>query len=202
VAAILFVVGAAGLPGVLAAQQTLLPTSGSEPRYEPFKWNGPRSFSSPATTVELDYVTTQLRNNCYNYACNKRTDTFALPGRSQPGWTMPAFTCPAVTAAAVTDGLQPVDCAVACAQGSYKKALVVDSIDDPLFPGDDRDFHWYRQDADGLWSHKPGPGKATNLDGSSRPIPDPRTANRKAGSYDYADFCGCFCCNPGVVQKR
>ena len=42
-----------------------------------------------------------------------------------------------------------------CPAGSYKIALVLDLYDDPEESGDDRDYHWYRQDSDGLCDHKP-----------------------------------------------
>jgi hypothetical protein len=103
-----------------------------------------------------------------------------------------------------TDGDTLADtsnCDQPCPANTYKKALVVDSVDDPGIPGDDRDFHWYRQDDNQMWSHKPGSTKATNLDASGNPILDPRTADRSSGNIDYADFCGCFCCG-GAVNKQ
>ncbi|QGZ42659.1 hypothetical protein IP92_04873 [Pseudoduganella flava] len=38
----------------------------------------------------------------------------------------------------------------------------------------ENDYHWYRQDNTGYWSHKPGQGEATNLDVAGRLIRDPR----------------------------
>ena len=67
--------------------------------------------------------------------------------------------------------------------GMYPVALVI-------APGDD--YHWYRQDSDGTWSHKPGNTPATNLDASGNPITNPETANRNNGSHDYSVFCGYF----------
>ena len=66
-----------------------------------------------------------------------------------------------------------------CASGKYKVALVVD----PYY-----DFHWYRQNADGTWSHKPGGTNVRNTDNSSEIIYDPATANRDNGyglNYEY-----------------
>ena len=65
-------------------------------------------------------------------------------------------------------------------QRCHKVALVV-------APG--LDFHWYRLDDNGKWSHKPGNTKATNLDNLGNIIDDPRTADRGP----YTQFCGCFC---------
>lgn len=43
-------------------------------------------------------------------------------------------------------------------------------------PGADQ--HWYRQDADGWWSHKLGGSQPTRLDGAGKPIADPRSCDR------------------------
>ena len=48
------------------------------------------------------------------------------------------------------------------------------------------DFHWYRLDNNGTWSHKPGQTGATNLDDASRTITDPRTAD--TGVYKFVCF--------------
>ena len=44
------------------------------------------------------------RNNCYNYASNRRTDTFAQPGRAT-GHQAQTMACDKVTAGALSDGL-------------------------------------------------------------------------------------------------
>ena len=48
------------------------------------------------------------------------------------------------------------------------------------------DFHWYRLDSNGTWSHKPGQTGATVLDDAKRPIIDPRTAD--TGVYKFVCF--------------
>ena len=48
------------------------------------------------------------------------------------------------------------------------------------------DFHWYRLDNNGRWSHKPGPARVTNLDDNNAPITDPRTA--AMGAYVFEAF--------------
>lgn len=71
----------------------------------------------------------------------------------------------------------------------YVVALVVDSTA-PVY-----DYHWYRHNPDGTWSHKPGSTPATNVDDSSALIYDPQTANRDIGSVpnlNYADWGGYF----------
>ncbi|HEX6862006.1 MAG TPA: hypothetical protein VF414_04270 [Thermoanaerobaculia bacterium] len=137
----------------------------SIPTYTPAFWNS--SFQI------------QGNNNCYNYSNNKRTDTFAQPGRAAGAqWT--ALECNNVRTAAVADGLVAVAGPNNCPKKECTLALVVD-------PG--WDYHWYRRDTNGMWTHKPGGTPATNLDNSGNPIPNPETADRGG----YTDFCGYMC---------
>lgn len=132
------------------------------PRYEPAWWN--------------DGGQKQWNNNCYNYATNYRTDTFAQPGRAA-GAQYTLFTCANVTPAAAADDL--IDSPGAdneCPEEGHLVALVI-------WPAGD--FHWYRKGRNGRWTHKPGSTPATNLDNSGVLIPDPRTADRGP----YTDFC-------------
>ncbi|MBM3241799.1 hypothetical protein FJZ31_36470 [Candidatus Poribacteria bacterium] len=135
------------------------------PKYEPEKWN--------------DNNGIQFSNNCYNYACNIQTGTYAQPGQATRNMYS-SIDCNGVTDDAVSDGLTKQDCDRTCPNCCHKVALVV-------APG--YDYHWYRQDDNGMWSHKPGGTPATNLDNSGNPINDPRTADH--GPYTF--FCGCFC---------
>jgi transcriptional regulator with XRE-family HTH domain len=122
------------------------------------------------------------RNNCYNYASNKRTDTFAQPGRGS-GHMYTAITCPAVSQAALYDGLhRRYVCFPDSEKPRYLVALVV--APGPGFV----DFHWYRKNKEGFWSHKPGGTAARNVDNSGRVIYDPATCDRGP----YTQFCGYF----------
>jgi hypothetical protein len=74
-----------------------------------------------------------------------------------------------------------------CPAGSSKIAMVVD-------PGDD--YHFYRQDSNGMWSHKDGANPVKRVDAEAQLIWDPRTAARdyRPRSYlNYTDFCGFYC---------
>jgi hypothetical protein len=146
------------------------------PEYQPANWNDGNGI--------------QYNNNCYNYGCDMRTDTYAQPGRAH-GITVTQSDlqdCVKVKQGATADGLKPVDCDTGCGcdECQHQVALVVS-------PG--WDYHWYRKDRDGRWSHKMGWTPATNLDNSGNLIADPRTADR--GSYTI--FCGCFCVNKSQV---
>ena len=137
------------------------------PKYEPAVWN--------------DNNGIQFNNNCYNYACNMRTGTYAQPGLAS-GNLYNSLDCLEVGQGAESDGLVPIDCdrGCGCRECCHLVALV-------MAPG--YDFHWYRRDRDGRWSHKPGGTPATNLDNSGNIITDPRTDDRGP----YTVFCGCYC---------
>lgn len=127
-------------------------------------------------------ATIRSRNNCYNYASNKRTDTFAQPGKGC-GHQYAAITCPEVTRAALCDGLhRRYNCFPDAEKPRYLVAMVV--APGPGFI----DFHWYRKHKEGFWGHKPGGTAARNIDNSNRVIMDPATCDRGP----YTQFCGYF----------
>lgn len=153
------------------------------------------SWNAPAALVA-----TQVDNNCYNYATNRPTNTFAQPGVAS-GMPFPNLTCADVSAAAIADGLcqvaSPDDC-----DGDYCVVALVVAPGPPVNPG--ADYHWYRLNDDGTWSHKPGSTRARTHDSAGMPITDPATADRTgrlpggASSPGYTQFCGYFCV-PGDV---
>ena len=115
-------------------------------------------------------------NNCYNYGCNYRTDTFAQPGLAA-GAMYSSISCSAVKEAAELDGLlDRPDANNKCPVEGHLTALVI---------APDLDFHWYRKSKTGYWSHKPGGTPATTFDNSGELIRDPRLANRGM----YTEFC-------------
>jgi hypothetical protein len=163
----------------------------SIPPYSPAYWN--------------DGGTVQFNNNCYNYGNNKRTDTFAQPGRAGGAiYSMP-ITCSGAYNAAVADGLVPLTVSGTCPGGRDKVALVVapcvaPGCTAPYYSGND--YHWYRLGSDVMWSHKPGGTQATNLDNSHNPISNPETANRCGGGLCYSNFCGYLCSCSDVQQGQ
>lgn len=128
----------------------------------------------------------QPHNNCYNYARNWRTDTFAQPGRAHGAQTN-TMACANVTTAAMADGLRKrCDC---LPHSEYPRRLMALVID----PG--WDYHWYRHQRGGFWGHKPGGTAARNVDDSNVVITNPETCNRGG----YVDFCGYFYAGRSVV---
>jgi hypothetical protein len=176
---------------------------------------GHTSPSSPAVTVGVNGAPTynpapwntaahQPHNNCYNYACDMMTDTFAQPGEAH-GASVPyptTVTCVNIDAAAKADALATTN-EKACAGCRHVVALVI-APPNPADPAYQNDYHWYRKDAGGAWSNKPGGGKATDRDASGNPISSPETADRKyviGPDYilDYSVFCGYYCVDKAVV---
>ena len=128
----------------------------------------------------------QPHNNCYNYARNWRTDTFAQPGRAH-GAGNSNMSCSPVTTAAMSDGLvKRCDCLPMSEWPRRLMALVID-------PG--WDYHWYRHQRGGFWGHKPGSTAARNFDNSNAVITNPEACDRGG----YTDFCGYFYAGKSVV---
>jgi hypothetical protein len=141
----------------------------------------------------------------------------------QFGSAKPDRTAPAVRLAIMRDGQnqgiskrlipiirQPGE-RVSNIPGHYLVALVIASghqVPKWSFEEYARDYHWYRQDKDGMWSHKPGHSEATNLDGSGNEIYDPRACDMEASFWDddgvwvhiFYEFVMFFYCPRGGVK--
>jgi hypothetical protein len=128
----------------------------------------------------------QRNNNCYNYARDWRTDTFAQPGRAS-GHPNSVMQCAQVSAAARFDGL--VDRCRCLPASEYPRRLMALVI----YPNGD--YHWYRQQQGGFWGHKPGQTPAKNTDNSGVVITNPETCNRGP----YTNFCGYFYAGKSVI---
>jgi hypothetical protein len=128
----------------------------------------------------------QPHNNCYNYARNWRTDTFAQPGRAHGAGTN-TMQCANVTTAAMADGLKKrCDCLPASEWPRRLMALVI---------APNQDYHWYREQRGGFWGHKPGQTAARNVDNNGALVVNPETAARGP----YTNFCGYFYAGRSVV---
>jgi RHS repeat-associated protein len=132
-------------------------------------------------------------NNCYTYAC----DVLNRPGTSygllQPGvrhglWPPLKLDCPTVMAAAMSDGLKDSPNGI-CPCNYHRVFLVVgQSVREPGSQQKPQpDYHWYRQDANGLWSSKHG----------QRPVgpqlPNINAVTKEANGWGYDQQCGSMC---------
>ena len=140
---------------------------GKSPDYQP------RAFNDGGSRA--DGVTVQGNTNCYAYALDQKGPfggRFGMnPGESSghPLHSYDDITVQGVADRARSDGLSN-----SFVPGSYPVFFVVT----PEASDGTRDYHWYRLDSNGFWSHKPGSTPATNLDRSGNTIVDPARANR------------------------
>jgi len=159
------------------------------PTWDPGPWNA-RPF--------------RIHNDCYNYANDLRSDNPRSASLAEPGFGFadgsPCQTdpcgCGNYKVAAASDRLKPAQPFVDQdhVEGEWFVALCVGR--GPYIG----DSHWYRQDGNGFWSHKPGAQKARNCDEAGHLISDPRDADRwhlddNSPAYE---FCAFFKTGPQV----
>ncbi len=197
--------------------------STDRPKYEPSLWN--------------DGGAIQRSTNCYAYAMDSRVGhqpgAIPQPGQKSAISIFSPVGCPDVTNAVVHDGKpDKIIKASRCPfneeeqkpppnkAGYYLVALVVTSKPTGYDAKDgvwyENDYHWYRQDEDGSWSHKPGQDVVRNTDSNKSLIPNPETATRRTvypqypvyipiikksvpTVIDYDIFCGYFHVKKGGV---
>lgn len=174
------------------------------PDYEPEAWSG----------------IMQEANNCYAYAMNDRRIRRAsgLPDMSceealadsewmeKMFWPQPGgnagmdydehYSRPAADIFwwAGRDGPLPVP-DMTPRPGFYHVALAV-ALRKGMWSLRDEDYHWWRQDSDGLWSHKPGNAAVLRADYSRNLIHDPRECDRGR----YKTFVGFFLVPKGGLK--
>lgn len=167
----------------------IAPLSGYEPNYEPHKWN--------------DRPNIKHNHNCYSYAFN------AISGRRkdkpQPGYftNIPSvdnnnYKCSEFYIRLKKDNptLHISRFKKPCKKGYYKAFIAIDP------KTEDQDYHFYRQDSSGYWSHKPGRQDVVDYDASKQKIINPATANRNYLHFNYSIPCFFFCLNPKFSRSH
>ena len=163
------------------------PTTGAEPHWNPKLWN------------QVEKIL--AHHNCYSYA----TDTLSYhrDGKAQPGYFSgqdgtpeDQYHCLSFVERIKRDNPSFVltTFGAKCPPGFHKAFLAVDN------KKGDVDYHFYRQDKDGNWSHKPGRTEATRLDAQGKNIKNPLTADRKYPGYQYVLPCFFFCVEKGLAR--
>jgi len=165
------------------------PLSGSEPKYDPDKWNLKKNI--------------KYNHNCYSYAVNHLNP--GRKGKSQPGYFSGydhikenEYSCKNfyhrikddIPSTYLTSFEQP------CKKGFHKAFIAIDDKES------DKDYHFYRQDANGKWSHKPGRTDVRDFDASDEKIENPLTANRDYKEFYYKKPCFFFCVNPKLGRTH
>lgn len=165
------------------------PLSGSEPKYEPNRWN---------TNERIRY-----NHNCYSYMLNKIVSS--RTGKPQPGYfsnfpplTEKDYKCEEFYKRLKKDipSLYKVTFGRSCKKGFHKGFIAIDP------KAEDQDYHFYRQDDNGYWSHKPGRNEAVDVDADGKKIKNPLKANRKYKYFDYAEPCFFFCVNSSLARTQ
>ena len=165
------------------------PLSGSEPVYQPKKWN--------------DRHRIKHTHNCYAYALDAIMPS--RMGKPQPGYfsNFPPlqsndYYCEEFYRRIKKDNpnMYLTSYEERCKPGFYKAFIALDD------KKEDQDYHFWRQGADGYFDHKPGRTEATNLDASGNPIINPLIANRSYRHFQYTKPCFFFCLNPDLSKAH
>lgn len=127
----------------------------------------------------------QPHNNCYAYACDIASNTFAQPGRIHGHLITHGFTGESVQKFAEEDGLMTVSNQPISMEelAERRKSLPPGHMVALLYSKPDQahgwpgDYHWVRQDNDGSWSQKDGGDAVTDFDFAGHAIQDPARAN-------------------------
>jgi hypothetical protein len=155
------------------------------PQWSPTVMDAVKGYN-PATDCNGNFMEYkfQANNNCYNYACNIATNSFAQPGRLHGISVLKSgrLDVPSVRKGAELDGLTClgnskvyINDVVKYSRGKkgHVVALLISEPDESArWSGD---YHWVRCDSKGcnFWSQKSGSGQVTNLDFTGRLIVDP-----------------------------
>lgn len=148
------------------------------PVYNPAIWSNPE-------VIEF--------NNCYSYAF-RNLDLNALtkpqPGE-RAGYPPPThYTCANLFERIRADNpgvIQWTSNDESCPCKHYKAFLAIDNTPP------NTDYHFLRQDQDGMWSHKPGSLPVTRLDAKGNLISDPMKADLNFEHFQYNVKCGYLC---------
>ena len=168
--------------------ELFLPVSGSEPEYTPEAWN-----KNPVL---------KKNHNCYAYVLDDLVH--GRKNKPQPGtWSniidpgervQKYNSCPEMLGRIMADNasIYQIEESEPCEKGYYKGYLVLD-------PG--KDYHFYRQDSNGYFSHKRGKLDVENVDSVQNRIEVPRLAAKNYGGYNYTESCGYFCIPNNKTRK-
>jgi hypothetical protein len=160
------------------------PLSGSELEYEPDKYNNDMSIKQT--------------HNCYSYALGKIVK--GLKSKAQPGYASgysyiqnSDYDCKKFSTRLKQDNsmsyLENFD--KSCVSGFYKIFLALDVKND---------YHWWRHDKSGYWSHKPGASDVVDTDGSGNKIKNPVLSNRNFGRRNYYKPCFFACIQSDLTR--
>lgn len=180
-----------------------------KPVYEPKKWNNNKCIlkSHNCYMYALNKIDRKIINTCKKYVKRKKTFKvdkvkysksweflWARPGKAAGYSFKKPYDCtdmikgiildsPSIKYMGKTNNFK-------CPKNYYRISLCQNKTG--------REFHFHRQDKNGLWSHKNGWRKVTNKDCRGKLIPDPKYSSN--GIYNV--FCGYFLVPCNANKKR
>ncbi len=164
------------------------PMTGFEPKFAPHLYNKHKGVKEALNCFAYAFDYRRLPKKCTTESCPV---SFPQPGRASgyPKWSkVKGKRCPDLMGRLFGDvpDLKATTFEKRCPSKTSKIALVVD---------EDEDYHFYRQDSNGYWSHKPGATDVTHIDATGRPIYDPQLASRMypGSGLHYDQFCSYLC---------
>jgi len=186
--------------------------SGYEPEYQPQLWSDPYvEGSHNCYSYFLNRQVKAVKEKC-NEICEKKhksscpkKDSECSDLKPQPGdfelikrtgtdkGKERIYKCPNIQKKILKDNptLIPVPFNAKCPKDHYKGAYVVDP---------DNTYHFYQQNKDSTFSHKPGISPISQVDSSKNRIYVPHFANRNYeddknndDAINYTNFCGYYC---------
>ena len=138
----------------------------------------------PRLWDELNKKKYLKNSNCYTYAFNyvDYGEEKLQPGEIH-GTKYSKTTCDEIVQKMkndyITKNIEKVGFEEELSSNRYKIALFIDPDESRKGTSKhDKDYHFYRQDCDGTWSHKPGTNEATNEDASGNAILNPEEADK------------------------
>jgi len=157
--------------------------NGSEPTYDGSKWN--------------DNLKIRKTHNCYAYMLDIVKKGFEK--KPQPGYASgysylndsDIRACDKMFERIRSDNPSLIQSKFGkpCPEGYRKGYLAVDD-------SANTDYHFYRLDDNGYWSHKPGATKTNTKNFDGKKITAPHKARRESNSHKYNKSCGYFCFDP------
>ena len=188
--------------------------SGYEPDYEPQAWSNPYvEGSHNCYSYFLNRQVKAVKEKCNEICVKSKKNNNNCPKENsdctdlkpQPGdfdlikktgsdkTKQRIYKCPNMQKKILNDNpsIIPVAFNIKCPNKYYKGAMVVDP---------DNTYHFYRQNNNATWDHKPGISPITNVDADGKPIYIPHFANRdytddkdNEDAINYTHFCGYYC---------
>lgn len=162
--------------------------TGYEPEYNPDVFNKRKGLKEAQNCFAYAFDYRKIPKSCTKNDCNMPFPQPGIKSGHKPWSKVNGKRCPDLVGRLLGDipELKISTFKGRCPKYYSKIAIVVD---------ENEDYHFYRQDKNGWWSHKPGSSDVTNIDGTGRRIYDPKLASRyyPKSDLDYNEFCGYLC---------